>query len=98
MTNKVSLVRIEGPTSIHIDAEITDKRDLLYPGQDVGDTPREVFGDSDYEYWLLIKARDKDQALLAIIEKLYSGNPKMISEVQEYLRSRGIPCEFHSYA
>ena len=61
MMDKVSLVRIEGPTSVYIDAEITDEGDLLFSGQDVGEAPSEMFGDSDYEYWLMIPALHKDQ-------------------------------------
>lgn len=67
MTNKVILVNIQGPTSIYIDAAITDEGDLLFSGQDIGDAPNEIFGDSDYEYWLTIKAAHKDRLLLALI-------------------------------
>jgi len=54
-------------------------------------------GDSEYEYWLRIRASNKDKVLLALIEKLYSGNTSLISELKDYLESKGIPCEFHSY-
>jgi hypothetical protein len=98
MSDKVSLVQIEGATSIYIDAEITDEGDLLFSGQDIGQVPSEMFGDSDYEYWLTIKAVNKDKVLLALIEKLYSGNSRLISELMDYLKSKGIPYEFHSYS
>ena len=97
MTDKVRLVHVEGTTSIHIDAEITDKGDLLFSGQDLGQAPLEVWGDLDYEYWLRIMAPNKDQVLLALIQKLYSGNTSLISEFKGYLESKGIPCEFSSY-
>ena len=97
MPETVSLVQVKGPTSIYIDAEITDEGDLLFSGQDIGQAPSETFGDSDYEYWLYIKAASKDRVLLALIEKLYSGNTKLISEFMEYLKSKEIPYEFHSY-
>lgn len=97
MADKVNLVRTTGPTSIYIEAEITDDGDLLFSGQDLGDSPREIFGDSDYEYWLLIKAAHKDALLLALIEEAYAGNSKVISEFQGFLKSKGIPSEFHSF-
>jgi len=96
-SRKVSLVRVKGPTNIYIDAEIADNGDLLFSGQDIGQAPREMFGDSDYEYWLRIPAANKDQVLLALIQKQYSKNTSVISEFQNYLKSRGIPCEFSSY-
>lgn len=96
--DKVRLVRVEGPTSIYIDAEITDEGDLLFSGQDIGEASSEMFGDSDYEYWLRISASHKDQVLLALIEKLYSGITKLISELGDYLKFKGIPCEFFKYS
>ncbi|MGD8584725.1 MAG: hypothetical protein PVH65_10090 [Chloroflexota bacterium] len=96
--NKVNLVQVKGPTSIYIDVEITDEGDLLFSGQDIGKAPEEFFGDSDYEYWLLVKAAQKDQLLLALIERFYSGNTRVISELREFLNARGIANEFDSYS
>ena len=96
--DKVNLVQVKGPTSIYIDVEITAEGDLLLSGQDIGQAPKEFFGDSDYEYWLLLKAEEKDRVLLALIEKLYAGNTRTVSELREYLNARGIPNEFDSYS
>jgi len=41
------LVRIEGPTSICIEASIDVGGDLVVSGQDVGEAPLEYTGDSD---------------------------------------------------
>ena len=97
MTESIRLVDVEGATSIHIGAEITDKGDLLISGQDLGEFPLEHWGDVDYEYWLLIRAADKDRLLLALLEKLYAGNDCVVSELKAYLDARGIPSQFDSY-
>jgi hypothetical protein len=88
---------VEGPTTTRIDVEITEEGDILFSGQDVGEAPERFWGDEDYEYWLKISATDKDRVLLALIEKLYSGNPSVISEIKDFLNSRDIPSEFSSY-
>lgn len=97
MSEKVRLVDVTGSTRIRIDVEIPRERDVLFSGQDVGEGPQKFWGDEDYEYWLEISAADKDRVLLALIEKLYSGNQSAISEIKEYLNSKGIPSEFSSY-
>jgi hypothetical protein len=97
MIKMVRLVDEAGSTKVQIDVEITDEGDLLFSGYDIGQAPQEIFGDSDYEYWLRIKAADKDQLLLALIEKIYSGNNRVISEFQEYLKANKIPNEFTSF-
>ena len=46
--------------SIHIDVYIdADTGDLVIEGQDVGSFVKDMFGDSDYEYWLTIKKEHK---------------------------------------
>jgi hypothetical protein len=98
MRNKVTLCEERGETSIYIDAEITDDGTLQLSGQDIGRVPEEFWGDSDYEYWLVIPADQKDRVLLALLEELYRGNRRAVSEFQSFLKERDIPCAFHSWA
>jgi len=71
MSEKRALVSVEGETSTYITVEITGDDDLLFAGQDLGKLPQEIFKDADYEYWLRVKARDKDKVLLSLIQDLY---------------------------
>ena len=93
----VRLVDIHGPARTWVDVEINDNGDLVFSAQDVGNVPEEFWGDSDYEYWLHIAAADKDRVLLALIQKMYSGNEKAVTEFKRFLTSKHIPCEFSSY-
>jgi hypothetical protein len=97
MTAKVKLVDTKGATPISIGAEIIDEGDLLISDQDIGQAPCEMFGDSDYDYFLRIRSPNKDQVLLDLIEKLYGGNRSLVSQLKQYLASKNIPCEFYSY-
>jgi len=49
------------------------------------------------EYWLTVRAINKDRVLLALLEKLYTGNPSLISNLKHYLESKSIPYEFFNY-
>ena len=40
--------------------------DLVFEAQDVGELPRELFGDSDYEWWIRVAAADKPRVLAAL--------------------------------
>ena len=97
MTETIELVNRRGSTSIHIDVCIKENGDLLFSGQDFGKAPEEIFGDSDYEYWLTIPAAEKDRALLALIEKHYAGNSSVISELREFMESKKISREFFAH-
>jgi len=97
MTEPIKLFSQGGSTSIHIDVRIKENGDLLFSGQDIGDAPEEIFGDLDYEYWLTVPAAEKDNLLLALIEKHYAGNASVISELREFMESKQIPCAFFSH-
>jgi hypothetical protein len=97
MNDPIKLVMQGGSTSIHIDVRIDDSGDLLFSGQDIGDAPEEIFGDSDYEYWLTVPASEKDRLLLALLEKHYAGDALVISTLRELMESKEIPCSFFSH-
>jgi hypothetical protein len=97
MNDPIRLVSQGGSTSIHIDVRIDENGDLLFSGQDIGNAPEEVFGDSDYEYWLTVPAAEKDKLLLALIERHYAGDAAVISMLRELMESKQISCGFYSH-
>ena len=97
MNDPIKLVSQGGSTSIHIDMRIDENGDLLFSGQDIGNAPEEIFGDSDYEYWLTVPASEKDRLLLALIEKHYAGDALVVSSLREFMESKNIPYNFYSY-
>ena len=97
MSESIKLVSQGGSTSIYIDVRITEEDDLLFSGQDVGSDPEEIFGDTDYEYWLTVPAAEKDRLLLALLEKHYAGDALVISALRKFMESKQIPCSFYSF-
>jgi hypothetical protein len=94
---KVKLVEYSGSTSVFIDAEIDEEGKFVLSGQDIGELPKERFGDSDYEYWVVVPQDQKDRLLPTLMEKLYSGNSKVVSEFMELMKLKGISYEFGSF-
>ncbi|MHA2423509.1 MAG: hypothetical protein ACXAEF_01905 [Candidatus Thorarchaeota archaeon] len=100
MTNselKVQLVEERGNTSIFIEAGIDDKGSLVISGQDLGDAPKEFWGDSDYEYWVIVSKDQKDRVLLLLLEELYKGDTQVVSKFRKLLKEKGISSEFQSW-
>ena len=97
MGKTIVLVDIGGRTSVHIDATINNAGNLVFSGQDIGEAPSEYVGDSDYEYWLTIPAKEKDSFLLALIEKMYLNDSGLITNVSELLDAKGISYSRHSF-
>lgn len=81
-----------------LDAVIKDNGDLSLEGFDIGEFVKEYWGDSDYEYWLTIKAEHLPTLLLHLLKecfdrKIFTSD----SEFKEWLKEREIPSEFSSY-
>jgi hypothetical protein len=70
---KVRLVASEGETCVFIDAEIDEQGKLVFSGYDIGKAPEAWFGDSDYEYWLVVAASEKDRVLSVLLGQLSGG-------------------------
>ncbi|NVM53756.1 MAG: hypothetical protein HWN66_08655 [Candidatus Helarchaeota archaeon] len=81
-----------------LEIKITDEGNLVFEGYDIGEFVKEYWGDSDYEYWLTIKAEHIPTVLLHLIKKCF--DEKIFtndSEFKTWLNEKGIPSEFHSW-
>ncbi|MHA2069173.1 MAG: hypothetical protein ACXABY_32845 [Candidatus Thorarchaeota archaeon] len=94
---KVKLFEYRGETSVFIDARIDDDGNFVVSGQDIGKAPMEHFRDSDYEYWIFVPSDQKDPLLLALIQKLYEGNSKIVSEFMDLMKTNGISYRFSTF-
>jgi len=54
--SSVRLYETRGATTILIDAEIKENGDLVLSGYDYGEAPEQTWGDSGYEYWVVLEA------------------------------------------
>ncbi len=96
--SKVKLCEVQGKTSVFIDAEIGEDGGLVISGQDIGEAAEEYWGDSDYEYWLVVPGEEKDRLLLALLEAHYGGDTKLVSKLSDLMKAKGISYKFDSYA
>lgn len=77
----------------YLDALIDDKGNLVLEGYDIGDSVKEFWGDSDYEYWLTVSQEWKDTVLLLLIKERFA----LSSDFQTWLEEKEIPSEFNSW-
>ena len=94
---KIQICEDRGSTSTFIDVDILPNGDFQLSGQDVGQAPKESFGDSDYEYWVTVSSEHKDRLLLALVDELLHGDTSASSKLMELLRARSIPYQFDSW-
>ncbi|MBI4165859.1 MAG: hypothetical protein HY508_09015 [Acidobacteria bacterium] len=93
--------RSEG-LSVFLNAGINERGDLELEGQDLGASVEAHWGDSDYEYWVVVPKDYKDTVLLWLLKERFDATPqtsplKNDSEFMEWLKAKGIPYQFNSY-
>lgn len=71
--------------------------DLALSGYDVGAGVEELRGDSDYEYWVIVRAADKNRLLLSLIQERFGGPSATTSSFSAWLTEKGIPSHFESF-
>jgi len=97
-SKKVQLLEERGPTSRFIHARIEDNGNLIVEGQDVGEAPQKWFEDEDYEFWVTVRAEDKDSVILALIERLFGGRFSAVDEFREFLKEKCIQFGWMTWA
>jgi arsenate reductase-like glutaredoxin family protein len=64
--------------SVHLFAKIDESGDLVLEGQDLGSGVEEYWGDSDYEYWVIVKARYKLDTFLKLAQYTFNTIGKFV--------------------
>jgi hypothetical protein len=73
--------------------KIDESGDLVFEGVETGPAAEQCFGDSDYEYWLRVRAADKDAVLLHLIKAQFTS----VHAFRTWLAERGITSELTSF-
>ena len=87
------ITEIEGESSRFIDAFIHKSGDVGFYVQDFNQVAKAMTGDSEYEFVTYVTKKHKDDVILALLEKLYTGSESASSDFQELMEANNIPCE-----
>ena len=66
--------------------------------QDMGPLVQQVFGDSDYEFWIRVPPEGVGRLAFALLKKLYTGRDRAVDELRDLCAAEGIPYEGGSWA
>ncbi len=80
-------------TKISLAIQIDGEGNLIMDGYDIGDAPKEFWGDSDYEYSVTVKEHFKEDVLLHLIKDRFNTS----TQFMEWLDAHKIPYKFFSW-
>jgi hypothetical protein len=92
------IFRKEGENFRSIIATLEADGTLKLGAQDMGPLVKEVWGDSDYEFWCRIPAEAAGRLAYALLRKLYANREQAVDELRALCAAENIPHENGSYA
>ena len=69
--------------SVYLSAKIDESGDLVLEGQDLGSGVEEYWGDSDYEYWVVVSAANKVTLFLLLSPYAFKNINELIKWLDE---------------
>jgi hypothetical protein len=100
MTERLSeeIYRQEGDNFRSIRVTLDADGALTLDAQDMGPLVKEVWGDSDYEFWCRIPPEAAAKLAYALLKKLYANREHAVDELRKLVAAENIPHENGSYA
>ena len=72
----------DGDTKVTIDLRVRDDGALQIEGYDIGESVEKAWGDSDYEYWVMIPREALTELALALILEHSQGDQSAVSKLK----------------
>jgi hypothetical protein len=85
---KISLFKNKNDKSDYVDASITKEGDLRVVRNSFGP------GDFETEVTAAVSKKDKDQLLLALLDRVFSGNKDAVEDFLKFAKSKKIPVQW----
>jgi hypothetical protein len=92
------IFRQEGESFRSVCVTLEPDGTLMLDAQDMGPLVKEVWGDSDYEFWCRVPPAAVGKLAFVLLKKLYAGREQAVDEMRTLCAAEGIPCENGSYA
>ena len=100
MTEPLSteLYRQEGASFRSIRLSVAPDGAVHLDAQDMGKTVEEVWGDTDYEFWVDVPASALRKLVFALLREKYAGRERAVDEFDEFCKQESIEHKWDSYA
>lgn len=91
------IFRDERPTFRSICLEVETTGAVKIDAQDMGPTVKEIWGDSDYEFWVAVPASEVQKLLFALLKEKYRGRASAVDEFTRFCQQHDIKHEWDSW-
>ena len=97
-TYSTELYRQKGDNFRSVRLSVNADRSVRLDAQDMGKPVQNVWGDSDYEFWVDVPARALRKLAFTLLREKYAGRSGAVDEFRAFCKRENIEHEWGSYA
>jgi hypothetical protein len=97
MSSHVEIARQEGTEFRSVRLTLEDDGAIKMDAQDMGPTVEEIWGDSDYEFWVHIAPAALPKLAFELLREKFAGQLGAVDALRDWCKAQGIEHEFGSW-
>jgi hypothetical protein len=97
-TCSAEIYRQEGENFRAVNVSVDADGSVRLHAQDMGKRVEEIWGDSDYEFWVHVPSAEIHKLAFALLREKYAGCEGAVDEFRSFCQREGIEHEWGSYA
>ena len=94
----VELFRDETQSFRSIRLEVKDDGSVKIDAQDMGKLVEEMWGDSDYEFWVEVRSSELPKLVFALLKDKYTNVHSAVDDFRDFCKSNSIEHTWDSWA
>jgi len=94
----IEIARQEGTEFRRVDLMLKDDGAIVLEGQDMGPAVEQIWGDTDYEYWVRVAPASLPKLAFELLREKFAGRLDAGEAFRDWCRVHGVEHEFGNYA
>ena len=91
------IARQEGTEFRSVSLSLEDDGTIRMEAQDIGPRVTQLWGDDDYEFWVLVPPASLPKLAFELLREKFSGQLGAVDTFRDWCRTRGVQHEFDSW-
>lgn len=94
----VELFRDDSQNFRSIRLEVKEDGSVRIDAHDMGSIVEEMWGDSDYEFWVEVKSTELPKLVFALIQDKYKGSHSAVTDFSDFCKTNNVEYNWDSWA
>ena len=97
MAEVIEIARSDGTEFRSVRLTLEDDGAIKMDAQDIGPTVTEIWGDSDYEFWVCVAPTSLPKLAFELLREKFTGQLGAVDAFRDWCKAHGVEHEFDSW-